>query len=619
MNKTLKRTLKASAALCALPLTAALLMSAASQFGVLTPLPSITALRAMPTILAPAFPNVVVTSYYAGGAAGCPIPYQWNSADSHADNGGGVIKLNDTGGASGRFDLSAPSPTHSCYFGVKIDSSPAGTGTDNLTQAQAWLDWTGSTGPNVAYLDSAQGFCMRVSAHLTPAQGEIIKGDGQGDTNATVGTGSCINYTGIPGGAGEWVLQLQTPFPGLGTTPFQSPKFENLSIYYFSTDTNPGGCIQLNSIAGGFTDAVDSQQPLIGPEIKNVYCSLRNLNNSAKIGIQISKARDGVLDGDTVFGGLNGFDLEGVENTRIQGCAVTATFGSEIVLRRRGTFGNNTTIQNCQLLSLGDWGQTVDSILYDDARSSLVENTLFENFSATITLTSQIHLVGGFVAGLYDNVMTGGGTNWLLVDGTYNNITAYGNGGYGVGFAQAKFLAGNYWYPSGLRSILAHSGNGTSGDEGWPFNSLNGLDTILPSGVYGVWSANVSGLANTGWGASEVPVNSIFTFPNTGSSGSNYLESLINVLPAPIGTFNLRIQAAQTTGTGQLTCQITDNGALVGASVAQNITVNMTWYYLAFAQAVTTNGGWRCWNTGTGTALNPALLKQVQIGTFASL
>lgn len=580
---------------------------------------TIAALRALPTANAPAFPYVVVRDYYGTGT-GCPIHYAWNAASAVADDGGYSIKLTDTGGA-GRYLLDEPptSPWHSCWYGVKVDSPAAiGTGTDNSVQMQALLNGAYTYGPNHVHLDSSLGNCIKVASVLNPNQGETIEGDGDGDSNQTASTGSCVSYTGIPGAGGAYVFTTQSILTGSGTVPFAGPKFRNFTIYYFSTDTNPGGCIQLNSIAGGFTDLPGSQQPIIRPEIRNMYCSLRQLNNSAKIGIQISKAREAIIDNVNVFGGLTGFDLEGVENARLAGCATSANFGVAVRLQAQNSFGNNDTVANCQFLSLGSFGQTVDSMLFDGARASTIEYNLFENFAA-ITINSQIHIAAGAIsAGLYNNIMGGNGAGtvanpyWLQVDTILDHLTAYGNGGTGVGIPPAKFLTGNYYqYLGGPRQILSVIGNLPSGDSGWPFNSVSGLDTILPPGTEAVWTANTSGLGPNGYGVTEIPVNSIFTLPVTGAG--NYLEGIINRLPPAIGTFNLNIQAAQTTGAGQLTCQLEDNGALIGAPIAQAITASMNNYTLAFAGATTINAGWRCWNTGTGTVGNPALIARISL------
>lgn len=574
---------------------------------------TIAALKAIPIAAAPQSPNIQVQDYY-GTSSNCSIQYKWNASDSRADNGGAIINpIGNTG--NGRWNLNLPlsSPVHSCVFGVKVDSPAAvGTGTDNTTQMQALLDWAALYGPNRVHLDSIPGFCIKIASHITPSQGEIIEGDGMGDTNAIVNSGSCLNYTGIPGSGGEYAIQLQTPYPGHGTTNFESPKFRDFSINYFSSDTNPGGCVQLNSIAGGFTDDTTSQQPLQHPEFSHIFCLMRSVNNSAKIGFQCSKCVDGFYDTVKTFGGLNGLDIEGSENIRIAGGTVVDTFGSNIVAKRQGTFGQNLSIVNMQLLGPNPFGQTVDSLIYDNANSSLIQNNFLENFPG-VPLNCQIHLVSGFTAGIIDNATTASSaTNWLCVDTVYNNITAYGNGAYGVIMGAAKFSAGNSLLNTSVQQVLSHWGNGVSGDEGWPFNSKSGLDQIFAPKVEAIYSPDYTGLTSAGYGTAEIPVNSIYTFPVTGS-GANALQWTNNRLPAPTGTFDLQIHAWQKTGAGEITCQLTDGGTAVGSSHAFTLTAAPQWLTWVANQAVSTGAGVTCWNTGTGTSVNPAMLQMIQI------
>jgi hypothetical protein len=559
---------------------------------------TIATLRAIPVVAAAQYPNVRVTDYYGTGT-NCPIEYVFNASDVRTDDGGAII--NPTGNAgNGRWDLNLPSgsPLHTCVYGVKVDSpASAGTGTDNTTQLQAALNWAFNYGPNRVHLDSLQGYCIMVASVITPNQGEIIEGDGNGQSINSVNTGSCLSYTGIPGGSGAYVLTTQSVLTGIGTTGFASPKFRDFTIYYFSIDTNPGGCIQLNSIAGGFTDTTSSQQPMIDPEIRNIFCSLRAINNSAKIGFQISKARDGVLDGDTVFGGNNGFDIEGSENIRLQGCAISATYGEDIRIAEQNTFSQVNLVQNCQLLGPVNYGQTVDSMLYDSARESVIQNNFFENF--TTSLNSIIHLQNGINAGVYSNAIGANATNWLLVDGIWNTITATGNAALGVYLTTAKFNNGNYFFSGSSTSTLSHYGNG-NGDQGWPFNSKNGLEQNFAPKVEAIYSPDYNGLTPNGYGLSEIPVNSTFNMPVSGSSSSGDLEFTFNRLPAPTGTFDVSIHAWMASGTGNIVCQLEDNGALVGSPITQAITATPTWYTLAFAQAISTSAGLRCWNTTSG-------------------
>jgi hypothetical protein len=559
------------------------------------------ALRAIPLSAASIYPNIQVADYYGTGT-GCPINYAWTASSSAPDNGGSVINPAGNSG-TGRWLLNMPSTGawHSCWFGVKVDSPAAvGTGTDNTTQMQALLDGSAANGPNHIYLDSSPGNCIRVVSILTPRQGQIIEGDGQGNANSTKNSGSCVNFTGSAGG---YAFNLQTPHPGLGTRPFESPKFRDFTINVFSTDAAAGGCIRLNSIAGGFTDDNTSQQPMVHPEFKHLWCNLRATPTSTKIGFQCSKCVDGSAYYTSVSGGLTGFDIEGPGT-------VSGTSGVNIKLARQGTFGNNNQVTGMQILGFVNFGQAVDSLLYNSARSSTIINNFFEQ-SAGGALKSTIHLDGGFIAGIYNNSITSNATAWLLVNGTYNNITAYGNGGYGVGINSAVFHEGKYNYSPSVPSVLSHYGNGENGDNGWPFNSVWPTDQLLLSRTQGIWSPNYFGVTPNGYGLSEIPVNSTFTFPVTGSN--NYLEFRINRTPSPVGIFDLQINAWQTSGTGQITCQISDNGSPVGSPITQNTTAASRWYTLSFAQAVSTGAGARCWNSGTGTRSNYAQLRQINL------
>ncbi|HJT43277.1 MAG TPA: hypothetical protein VJ750_07210 [Rhizomicrobium sp.] len=571
---------------------------------------SIADLRTVSAANAALYPNIVVADYY-GTSSGCPIQYKWNSSDSRADNGGAII--NPTGNAgSGRWNLNLPphSPIHTCVFGIIPDSpAQAGTGTDWSVQMQNLLTWASVYGPNWVHLDSVPGHCIRTTVTLVPGQGQIIEGDGVGDPNATINSGSCINFTGIPGPSGAYIIALQTPYPGAGITPYESPKFKGFTMTYFSTDTNPGGCIQLNSIAGGFTDDTTSQQPLSHPEFSNLYCFMRAVANSHKIGFQISKGADGFFDTVSTYGGLNGIDVEGSENIRIFGGRISGQVGSNIILQRRGTFGQINYVSNMQLLQPSNFGQTVDSMLYDDARESIIENNFFENFSGT-TINYQIHLVAGFNAGIYNNTLTAGVT-WLKVDEKYANITAYGNAAAGVDLPRAIFSKGNYHYSTSVPQILSHSGNSNSGDQGWPFNSQNGLDQTFPPKVEAIWSPNYPNLTPNGYGLKEIPVNSTFTFPTTGAA--DYLQFYYDRLPPPVGTFDLQIHAWQTNGTGSITCQLTDNGVLVGSPLAASLTTAPKWFTLAFNQVISTSAGVQCWDTGGSSAGNPSMVNLIEL------
>lgn len=570
---------------------------------------SIADLRTVSLADAALHPSIIVTDYY-GTSSGCPIQYKWNASDSTADNGGSIINPTGNVGA-GRWNLNLPpkSPVHSCVFGIVADNTPgAGGGTNYATQMQALMTWANTSGPNWVHIDGKRDKCIRVDTTLIPGEGLIVEGDGALNITGGNSYGTCISFQNT-----GYLFALQTPYPGLGTTPFQGPQFRDFTMLIIG-GTSAGGCIQLNSIAGGFTDDTTSQQPIIQPQFKNLYCSMQQLNNTAKIGFQCSKCTEGSATGVTAFGGNIGFDIEGSENFAVIGPGrVSGTFGPSIKFQAHNTFGNSNSVSDMQLLGFAAFGQTVDSMIYNASRSSLITNNVFENLTGAPNPLSVIHLSAScLTASITSNKITVSSTNWLLVDGVCSTLSAYGNGNYGVGLSTAKFLQGKYKYNDAVNSVLSHYGNGVSMDSGWPFNTKNAYDQALPYGVQQIWSPDYYGLlGSAGHGSNEIPVEGAFTFPVTGSG--NFLEFIPNRGPLPVGTFDIQIRAWQTNGTGSITCQLTDNGVLVGSPLAASLTIAPKWFTLAFNQVISTSAGVRCWDTGGSSAGNPSMLNLIKL------
>jgi hypothetical protein len=563
---------------------------------------TIATLRAIPVSAASQYRTIQVQDYYGAGS-GCPTYYHWNAADGTADNGGAVINPSGNGG-SGRWNLDVPrnGPLHSCVFGITPDSrANVGNGTDWSVQMQHLLDWASSNGSNRVHLDSIPGYCIRTTVMLRPHQGEIIEGDGQGNEGQIPSsTGSCINFTGVAPASGEYIFFIQTPYPGHGEIPYEAPKFHDFSMYYFSPDTNPGGCVGLNSIAGGFDDTNNTQQYVYHAEFENVFCNMRPKAGSQKIGFFCAKCIDSHASrGTSTAGGYSGFDIEGSENFTIQGPGtVSVTAGPAIILQAHNSFGNNDNIFNMQLLGALQ-GNTPDSDIKDCARESTISGNFFEDYNSNDLTTGLIHLCGGFVVTINGNAITAPRlyAPWIYADHNYNSITAIGNNNYGVGVPAVKFAtgSGNYFLNSNAQQNLVHYGN-SNGDSGWPFNSRLAIDEEFPPKVEAIYSPNYNGLLPAGYGLSEVPVNSTFNMPVNGSSTIGYLEFTYNRLPASVGIFDLSIHAWMSSGTGNIVCQLEDNRSLVGSPITQVITAKPAWYTLYFDQAILTSAGFRCWN-----------------------
>jgi len=238
-------------------------------------------------------------------------------------------------------------------------------------------------------------------------------------------------------------------------------------------------------------------------------------------------------------------------------------------------------------------------MILDQARGSTVTKNFLEYLNTTTTLTSGIHLSSGITGNITSNIVTvPSSIHWLHVTGIYNNISAYGNCSYGVQIGTALFDNGNSLYSVTVPSQLVHYGN-CQGDQGWPFNSSNGLDLVTVAKVEATYSPNLPGLTGNGYGTSEIPLNSSFVLPINGSSSANYLEFTLNRLPAPTGTFDISLHAWYGASGGEATCQLEDSGSLVGSPVSQALTAAGAWYTLGTDQAVSASLGVRCWNTSS--------------------
>lgn len=516
--------------------------------------------------------SVTVTSYY-GTLNNCPISYVWNASDSRTDDGGAIINPTGNGG-NGRWNLNLPpnSPVHSCMYGIKIDSpvTDLTPTTDNSTQLQRMLNWAYTYGPNAVFFDAKKGFCIGYSTTLAPNEGEVLQGGGTQQYGGLNPSNSCLLFPYTTVG---YAIALQTPYPGHGTTPFESPKFRDFTVNMRGATTAAGGCIQLNSIAGGFTDDTASQQPVIHPEVSGVVCNMGSNANNLQIGFQCSKCADGAVTRFDSYFGYQGVDLEGSENIDIYNGRITDTVGPMVLFTSHGTFGNNDSLHNYQLLNFANFGQSVDSWVLDGARSSEVYNNFLENSALPdADITAALHASGGFIHSYHDNKITIGATiPWINLETNYNNLTAFNNGGYGAVIHAGLFPAGNYFYTTGVRQILTHYGNGVNGDNGWPSNSIP--DAIRDTGynALAVWTPSTDGLLATGIGATEVPALNRFTF--SGTTGSGNFLSWTNPSNGPLitGSRSAQIFAA---GTGTLTCQPTDGGSLVGSPQTFSMTTS---------------------------------------------
>lgn len=562
---------------------------------------SVAALRSTPPSVAAGMARAQTAGYY-DAASGCPVSYRWNPQDGSADNGGTIIAPS-SGGNPGRWNaLLPPGPVHTCVFGVRADSK-----TDNSAALQAALDWAHNSGSNWVWIDGGfnKNQCINFSKTLVPGEGEIISGDGVGSTAANKAN-TCLVWTNVAG----YMFKVQTPYPGAGVSPYEGPKFRDLAMYQNVANKNPGGCIQINSIAGGFTDSPASQQPVLHVQIRDVLCYMAYIAGNQSIGFQCSKCGEVDVYHSDFYNGATGIDLEGSENATIGGsCRITNTYGPMVKFVSHGTFGNRNRLEKCQLLFVANLGQAVDSLLYSTARSMTVSDVFFEAAVPTGgSIGATVHLDGGMEAGLYNNSATITSIPWLKVDGTFNNITAINNGGPG-GFLRPPVFNGGkgatYFYNgSGLQQTLVHFGNGQNGDYGWPFDTQQVQSQVLPTNVDRIFSPSFSGLSYAGLGITESPVSNAFNFPVTGAQ--NFLD-FRGVIDSPQldGVYDIAVRAYQPGG-GQISCMLTSKGAPAGDAISQAVTASPAWYTLRTAQNLS-DAGIRCYNSGRPGLIMPQI------------
>jgi len=572
--------------------------------------PTMAALRAVPVSGITANAEAHVADYYGTGY-GCPIWYAWNAADKRADDGGGVINPAGNAGA-GRWNiqLQPSSPIHSCQYGVKIDSPirSASVVTDNTVQLQRMINWAYTYGSNEVYLDAKKGFCIGHSKTLTPNEGEVFRGAGQQQTTGRNPGNTCLAFYGTSGPA----ILNQTPYPGFGTTQYEGPKFYNFGIYVSINNASltPTGCIQINSNAGGFTNDNASQQPVLHFVAENISCIMA-YGHPGQTGIYCAKCADGRVTSPDIQFGQYGIVFDGSDNMEINGsCRISEPYSGMVrFLSEGGTaqFGNNDRIRGCQFLSFAPIKQAVDSFIYTTAISDSIEDVFFEGPPPPGgSLASQIHIAGGISHFIKNNYMSGGpyggpAAPWLHVSANILSLTAINNN---VPALQSYpiFSGNRYWYNSSVTSSWVHYGNGQAGDALWPANTMP-LNQQMGVNAIVLYTPSTPGLVYDGAGISQSTHNNFFVLSN-GSSSSGYLQ-WANGYPASMpwtGTgINVQLLAYQSKGPGAVTCQLMDNGSLVGSPITNRIqtgTVNKITYN--FNQTISTNGGVRCWSGANG-------------------
>lgn len=485
--------------------------------------------------------RIEMLGYYAANDQGGG-EFVWNATDSRSDDGGVIIKPTAVSG-NGRLNrivggISDP-VLHSGWYGIKADNS-----TDNGAPLQALINAAVSLGINAIYLDPCPNGSINFSSTLTVAPGLVIRGAGKDVTKLNCTT---TNNT-------TFAFYYQAP-NGNGFLP--APKFYDFSITCRSF-------LQLNSVAGGFTDDITTQNPLYQPHV--MRCGIYNSNNNVTttVGILACKCAEMIIQ-DNFFGSFGiAVDMEGSENCRIRDNRMVAASVEFVLATSHGTFGNGLIVEGN---FMGEILGGANAAIVSSYRSITIRDNWLEGVEALNGVTtnttafwlqastSAVAIIEDNWVGYNNGSLTSG---WVKVDDTSNFTTsqgymlirATGNKGSTVsgmgGIANFNNNTGISYFSGngGARRHIVHSSNTDFvGDVAWPFNSVTSLDAgSLPPGVLARFSPNLDGLGATAFGQTVLCYDGGFILSSLGSA--NYLEFFNQDAISGIDTGDLWVRAS---------------------------------------------------------------------------
>lgn len=339
--------------------------------------------------------------------------------------------------------------------------------------------------------------------------GTVLIPNGNYKINGSVTLGADLEIVGL-----GWptITQVSASAPTFvwqapnGTLAPQAPHFRGLRF------TGRNG-IQLNSVAGGFTDDSTTQHFLMRPVIED--CEFNSDVSGSGIGVQFSKCFDYNIR-RCVFGSfsvnldLHGCDIGTVDNNRFNGGTV-----AQIRLTSYGTFGSSANISRNDMLDLNTGSYILSSDF--DLR---VRDNFFE--SASHVINSVIKTTAGYalrVTGNRVDVSSSIAPNWIDVGQPVTLCEITGNHTTGNTWGPAKFPTGGalYWYSGSQRQQIIHHGNSSS--AGIPINSRD----YVPSdpNVAWLWTPDLPGLTTDNYGlTARVSSENALVLPQSAGFGS---------------------------------------------------------------------------------------------------
>lgn len=504
-----------------------------------------------------AYPVLRLQSYYSGGVSG-----------------GGTLVLvpGDTTSATDNCAIFVDNSGHRFYRelnGTPLDVTMCGAHWDNSSDDADAITYGFTAAARLGSELTCPGGTGKIGSTVTPKAGVIFRCQGM--------EVSFINGGGVSGPC----FYLQNPN---GTAEVQSPSF-----YEFPLTCGGSVGIQLNSVAGGFTDTSSTQQYMMRPKLTNV-----TINGGATAGFQCSKCFDGDISLSKFVGGGMGVNLEGSDWMSV-GSKGANRFVSQsnypIAFVAHGTFGNGDVASHNDILAPANG---VGAYIYSTARSVFVENNFLEG---TSNGTCEINLNGGIHATVTNNQVTDATvSHWLCAAAPLVSIVATGNQTSNNGGGGALIGSGsgaNVWYNATIRKAIVHYGNFR--EDGFPFNTQAQAATLGNKVLFDATPSTYDNISNADYGASVLTRDNAYVLPALSSYGS-----LIDFTAMPrtiIGTVDACFYASSSVNGTALKVQFLDGG-VPQANGSFALATVPKWYCWS-SLPPTTGATFKMWNDDT--------------------
>lgn len=512
------------------------------------------------------FSSTSVQGYYTQGDGGGDIFNYVPTDTSSSDNGCSVI-VDGIGHRWWRALNGKSLTVKQC--GARCDGV-----SDDTTALQNAETVAQSVGSSLLF--PSGGLC-KTTSDLTAGAGVVHKCllGMNADSGGSFTSGSCGVDAQVGSGHYAWKLQNAN-----GTVGVKSPEWYDMYI------TSTGGGIQLNSIAGGFTDDNTTQAAMLYPVIRNVTISTN------EIAVQCSKCFYGQFLGGQWNGNTTTLDLEGSDLMTVgDGLAFLGNTTLDINIQAHSTFGNGDVIRATQIECPFTGGT---ACVVDNGRSSHLHDLVFE---CQGTLMNQAILVGDasapknlafWIENNYIGCNSTFATNWLVVKNTtpplLSVVTDNSDGGGGLGSSLWNNGSGVLQYVNATHvAQIFHHGNGSEG--GFPFSSLNNLPEAWGQQTPGLlisWTPGSTSYTvdHTNYGASVMVVGGAWQLPATSK------ELDFDVVPTSYtGTLDICMLSSGSTA---ITLTGLDNGSSTGTATPGSTALQWTCVSnMAYATAAT--------------------------------